>query len=161
MRLFEIKDESNNDKTIGYLIYYVNAKAFYIELATDIDIWEFPPVLSSFTKRGEYSIDSYWSRLWIEQRIIPRDRQNIGHILKECGLSEYDEFSLLNISKGRCAQDDYYIAEISKNAVPKLLLDRWTEKVEDVVPLDAPRLLVFFRNGNVKHARSSTAPDRI
>lgn len=44
---------------------------------------------------------------------------------------------------------------------PKLLLDRWTEKVEDVVPLDAPRLLVFFRNGNVKHARFSTAPDRI
>lgn len=67
---------------IRQVLYYVNAKAFYIELATDIDIWEFPPVLSSFAKRGEYSIDSYWSRLWIEQRIIPRDRQNIDDLVK-------------------------------------------------------------------------------
>ena len=79
MRIFAIKDESLSSQTVlGYLIYYENAKAFYIELPEDADPWETPLLLSTFVKRGERSVNSYWSRLWVEQRIIPPDRQNIG-----------------------------------------------------------------------------------
>lgn len=45
--------------------------------------------------------------MWVRQRIVPPDRQNIGQILKANGLEEYDEFSLLMFGSGRCAQDDY------------------------------------------------------
>lgn len=69
--------------TLGYLVNYENAKAFYLELADGIDPWDAPPVLSSFVDRGEYSIDSYRSLRWVQQRIVPRDRQNIGQILRE------------------------------------------------------------------------------
>lgn len=151
MRLFEIKDETMpRDQILGYLIYYENAKAFYIELPEGADPWDIPPILSSFIKRGEHSVNSYWSRLWVEQRIIPQDRQNIGQVLKENGLSVYDEFSLLLLSMGRCAQDECYLEEIPTDHIPPLLKTRWETKVEDVVPMDAPRLLVFFRNGETK-----------
>ena len=151
MRIFAIKDDTlSQEIVLGYLIYYENAKAFYIELPDDADPWETPLLLSSFVKRGERSVSSYWSRLWVQQRIIPRDRQNIGRILKENGLTEYDEFQMLMLTMGRCAQDECYLEEINATEVPPLLLNRWKTKVEDVVPLKGFRLLVFFRNGEVR-----------
>ena len=114
MRIFAIKDDTLSQKSVlGYLIYYENAKAFYIELPDDADPWETPLLLSSFVKRGERSVSSYWSRLWVQQRIIPRDRQNIGQVLKENGLTEYDEFQMLMLTMGRCAQDECYLEEIN------------------------------------------------
>ncbi len=153
MRIFAIKDENLSvDIALGWLIYYVRAKAFYIELPEDADPWETPLLLSSFVKRGQYSVSSYWSRLWVQQRIIPRDRQNIGQVLKENGLTEYDEFQLLLLTMGRCAQDDCYLEEIPSEQLPEWLAERWKTKVEDVVPLKEGRLLTFFRNGEVRIA---------
>ena len=150
MRIFAIKDDNMGDSILGYLIYYKNARAFYIELPGNADPWTTPLLLASFLKRGEHSVSSSWSQLWVEQRIIPPDRQNIGQILKENGLSEYDAFSLLMLNNGRCAQDDYYLKEIPVSQLPQELLSRWKTKVEDAVPLEDARLLIFFRNGKVK-----------
>lgn len=166
MRIFAIKDETMpKEQILGYLIYYENAKSFYIELPDDADPWDIPPILSSFIKRGEHSINSYWSRIWVEQRIMPQERQNIGQVLRDNGLEAYDVFSLLLLSMGRCAQDDCYLEEIPENHLPQLLSSRWETKLEDVVPMDTPRLLVFFRNGEVKvvdiQAISDTVPDCI
>ena len=151
MRIFAIKDDTlSREIVLGYLIYYENAKAFYIELPDDADPWETPLLLSSFVKRSKYSVNSYWSRLWVQQRIIPLDRQNIGQILKENGLKEYDEFQMLMLAMGRCAQDECYLEEIKTIELPTLLLDRWKTKIEDVIPLKGLRLLIIFRNGEVK-----------
>ncbi len=153
MRIFAIRDESiERDVILGYLIYYERPKAFYIELPGDADPWETPLLLSSFVKRGQYSVGSYWSRLWVQQRIVPQDRQNIGQVLKENGLKTYDEFQLLMLAMGRCAQDDCYLEEVSASALPALLSERWETKIEDVVPLQDARLLIFFRNGEVRIA---------
>ena len=54
------------------------------------------------------------------------------------------------LAMGRCEQDDCFLEEISSDSIPDLLLRRWQTKVADVTPLDAPRLLVFFRNGTTK-----------
>lgn len=151
MRLFAVKDETvPKDTVLGYLIYYEASKTFYIELPDNADPWEVSPILSPFADRGIYSIDSSWSRRWVQQRIIPQDRQNIGQILRDNGLKEYDEFSLLMLTMGRCEQDDFYLEEISPDDLPELLIRRWQTKVEEVIPLDVPRLLVFFRNGMAK-----------
>ena len=150
MRIFAIKDDTLSENTVlGFLIYYEKAKAFYIELPDDADPWDTPPILSSFAKRGEYSINSYWSRNWVEQRVIPQDRQNIGQIIKENGLKEYDEFLLLLLANGRCAQDDCYLEEVSAAQIP-LLQARWQTKIDDVIALTSPNVLVFFRNGEVR-----------
>lgn len=147
MKIFAIKDDTMPKETIlGYLVYYENSKTFYMELADGIDPWDAPPVLSSFAERGEYSIDSYWSLRWVQQRIVPRDRQNISQILREHNLREYDEFSLLLPAMGRCEQDDFYLEEIPEEALPELLSRRWRTKVADVAPMEAPKLIVFFQN---------------
>lgn len=89
---------------LGYLIYYEKPRRFYIELPDDADPWETPLILSSCLKRGEKTISAYWSKVWVQQRIIPSDRQNLGRILKDNGLDSYDEFKLLTMTDGRCSQ---------------------------------------------------------
>jgi len=151
MKIFAIRDDlDSTKKDVAYLIYYERDKQFYIELPEHADPWETPLLLSSFLKRGETTINAYWSRIWVQQRIIPSNRQNLGQILKENNLDEYDEFCLLMLADGRCAQDDYYLAPIREEDLPKSFLRRFQKKVEDVVPLSEKQLLVFFRDGAVK-----------
>ncbi len=149
MRIFQIKSEEDK-KTLAYLLYYEKEKAFYIELPDDADPWETPLILSSFAKKDITTVNSYWSRIWVQQRIIPSDRQNLGQILKENKLTEYDEFELLMLSGGRCAQDDLYLEEISENDISKEISRRFEKKIEDIVPLQNYSLLVFFRDGTIK-----------
>lgn len=149
MRLFLIKNEDTNKDT-GYLFYYEKTKKFYIELPENADPWEMPLLLDTFIKKGIKTVNSYWSKVWVQQRIIPTDRQNIGQILKDNGLTEYDEFGLLMLSMGRCAQDELYLEEISEKDLPESIQLRSRYKVEDVVALEQMYLLVFFRDGTVK-----------
>lgn len=151
MKIYAIRDKTDPaGKDIAFLIYYERDKRFYIELPINADPWETPLILSSFIKRGEQTVNAYWSRIWVQQRIIPPDRQNLGQILKDNGLEAYDEFDLLMLAEGRCAQDDYYLVSVSEADLPKSFLQRFLKKVEDVVPLAGYQLLVFFRDGLVK-----------
>lgn len=151
MKIFAIRNESARQQAdLAYLFYYESEKRFYIELPENADPWETPLLLSSFAKKGETTINSYWSKRWVQQRIIPTDRQNLGLILKENNLKEYDEFSLLMLTMGRCAQDDYYLAPIDESQLPKQITKRFEKHIEDIVPLDMYHLLVFFRDGSVK-----------
>lgn len=151
MKIFAIRDESaDNQVDLAYLLYYELEKRFYIELPEDADPWETPLLLSSFVKRGETSVNSYWSKIWVQQRIVPTDRQNLGQVLKDNNLKEYDEFSLLMLSMGRCAQDDYYLVPIEETQLPEQIQKRFAKLIEDIVPLDDYSLLVFFRDGMVK-----------
>ena len=66
MRVFAIRDDSMPENPVlGYLIYYERARAFYIELPDNADIWETPLILSSFVSRGQHSVNAYWSRMWV------------------------------------------------------------------------------------------------
>ena len=151
MRIFAIRDESDPSNTdIAYLFYYEHGNHFYIELPDDADPWHTPLILSSILERGARTVNSYWSRVWVQQRIVPRERQNIGQILKDNQLDAYDEFKLLLLSEGRCAQDDYYIAEIPSGDLPGGFAARFSRRLEDAVPLSGRTLLVFFRSGETK-----------
>ena len=151
MRVFAIRDEMDIDKKdLAYLLYYEVAKCFYIELPEDADPWETPLLLESFLKRGEKTINSYWSKIWVRQRIVPEDRQNLSQVLKENGLEEYDEFKLLLAGKGRCAQDNYYLEEITEESLLVKFSYRYDKRIEDIVHLEDRNLLVFFRDGKVK-----------
>jgi len=151
MKIFAIRDESaEKQNDLAYLLYYELEKRFYIELPDGADPWETPLLLSSLLKKGERSINSYWSKMWVRQRIVPIDRQNLGQVLKDNHLKEYDEFELLMLSMGRCAQDDYYLVPMEENQLPEQILRRFEMLIEDVIPLDHFALLVFFRDGSVK-----------
>ena len=151
MKIFAIRDASaDTQKDLAYLLYYEIDKRFYIELPEDADPWETPLLLSGFARKGENTVNAYWSRIWVQQRIVPPDRQNIGQILRDNGLSVYDEYALLMLSAGRCEQDDYYLVPMEESALPGSILRRFGKKIEDVVPLQNNRLLVFFRDGMVR-----------
>lgn len=149
MKIFAIRDESASRQVdLAYLLYYERQKTFYIEVPKERTEWEVPLLISSFVKRGEYTINAYWSRLWVQQRIVPADRQNLGQILKENGLREYDEYRLLMLCAGRCAQDDYYLKAVAEEV--EELEERFRKKVEDVLVLEEMRLLIFFRDGEIR-----------
>ena len=148
MRVFVIRDDELDRKDLGYLLYYEQSKSFYIELPSTADEWDTPLILSSFIRRGEHSVNAYWSLQWVRQRIIPQDRQNLGQILRDNNLPEYDELALLLLGHGRCAQDNVYIEEIPD--LPDSIKQRWYYKIEDVIPLSDYCLLVFFRDGSAR-----------
>ncbi|HPF86991.1 MAG TPA: DUF2442 domain-containing protein [Candidatus Limiplasma sp.] len=159
MKIFAIRDETDPArKDVAYLLYYEQSKRFYIELPDDADPWETPLLLSSFLKRGERTVNAYWSKLWVQQRIVPPDRQNLGQILKANHLESYDEFALLMLADGRCAQDNYYLVPISQSNITGKFYARFQKKVEDVVPLSNFHLLVFFRDGTIQKFDMKSAP---
>lgn len=151
MKIYAIRDESAEvQKDLAYLFYYEIEKQFYIELPENADPWETPLLLDSFAKRNEMTVNSYWALMWVQQRIVPTDRQNIGEILRDNGLKEYDEYKLLMLAMGRCAQDDYYLVPLDENELPEEIIKRYATRVEDILPLEDYSLLVFFRDGAVK-----------
>lgn len=151
MKIFAIRDESGErDKDLAYLLYYEIDKQFYIELPDGADPWETPLLLSSFVERGEHTVGAYWSKVWVQQRIIPPDRQNIGQVLRDNGLREYDEYGLLVLAMGRCAQDDCYLVPLAEGDLPQQVTDRFARHVTDVLSLGGHDLLVFFCDGAVK-----------
>lgn len=150
MKVFAIESDSDINRISGYLFYYEKSKAFLIELPNDADEWNTPLILSSFAKRGRYSVDSMSSIAWVRQRIVPYDRQNIACIMKQYSMKNYDEFELLEVSNGRCAQDDYFILPIEKEMLPKHITNRLNKRISEIIPIDNFRIIVFFRNGKTK-----------
>jgi hypothetical protein len=151
LKIYEIRDSSQpvgkgEGRIQGYLFYYEKSKRFYVELMPGLTEWEVPAMFYGEVKKHNYSIDSVWSMKWVRQRIIPAERQNIGAILRDNHLKEYDECKLLELSCGRCAQDDSYIVKISADDIPQVILERFLEKVQDVMPLSGGRAIIFFRD---------------
>lgn len=154
MKAFAIRDASlDRTRDLAWLLYYENEQSFYIEIADDVNEWEAPLILSSFVKNNCRSVDAYWSSVWVEQRIVPRDRQNLGMILKKNKLDEYDPYKLLLLADGRCAQDDCYLVPIKKDALPEPLQQRLQETLCDVFQIQ-DKACFFFRDGMIRSADS-------
>lgn len=125
MKNFAIYDEQLERKDpIGYLFYYEKAQSFIIELCSDIDEWEAPLLFQGLVKNNIYTIPSDISFMWVQERIIPSGRQNIGEILKTHKLKAYSEIAFLSLSKGRSSQDGCYIKELSEEEVPQEIKSR-------------------------------------
>ena len=150
MRAYAIRDASiDKSRDLAWLLYYEREDTFHIEISENVDEWNAPLILSSFVKRGVRALDPYWSRVWVEQRIVPRDRQNLGMILKENGLEEYDAHRLLVLADGRCAQDECFIVPLKAASLPQELCCRLAETLSCIVPVP-DRTLLFYRDGLVE-----------
>lgn len=143
MRSYNIIDGDLN-QNIGCLICYEKSEDCVVELIDGIDEWKAPLLFDRFVKEGVYTIPRKASKLWVEERVIPSDRQNLASMLKNHKLREYNVFKMLDISKGICAQDNMYIKPI--NEIPKYIELRMKEYVRECAPLSNGRLLCFFND---------------
>ena len=161
MKIYEIYDREN-EISIGTLLYYEKSRTFIIELqdyldewtAPLLDEWTAPLLLTSFVKKGIFTIPRDISLLWVQERIIPSGRQNIGMILSNHKLKEYDEMTFLEKSGGRCSQDSLYIRKLTQ--MPDYAAIRRRKNLKDCVLCADYTLLCFFLDGSVKKVDLST-----
>ena len=119
MKIYLVKDkEYPKDFVICYLLYFENDKRFYVEWDDGIDLDILPMPFDALAKKGQKYIDSYWSKIWVQQRIVPSNRQNITQILLNNNMDSYDEFELLIVDKGRCCHDELYLEEVKELPPP-------------------------------------------
>lgn len=144
MKSFEIYD-SDLDRAIGVLLYYEKERSFIVELLDDLDEWSAPLHFVKDVTMGRFTASREQSLRWVQDRIIPSNRQNISSILVNAKLSEYDEFSLLEKSKGICSQDYLFIKKII--SLPDYVKSRMSRNIAECVPCDDFSLLVFFKDG--------------
>ena len=156
MKLYEII-EGENKTIIGCLLYYEKSGDYVVELLDGIDEWTAPLLFDKYVRAGEYTIPRKAGKLWVEERVIPSDRQNIGSILRNHKMSSYNVQKLLDVSKGRCAQDSMYLRPINK--LPEYVQRRTENYLSDCVALPSNRLLCFFNNGTTKMSHLSGYTD--
>ena len=119
-RTFEIVDGSRRGAApCATLVYDEGTRSFEIDIAEDAGLDDLPLILAGLAERGKRQIGPEWSLRWVQERIVPPSRQNLGQVLRACGLDHYDELALLIAGEGRCSQDDFFIREVmSSDATP-------------------------------------------
>jgi hypothetical protein len=148
MKICRISDDYRpNLGAVGYLFYYENADRFYIEIPSELSSDNAPMILDHEIEYGRDYVDAEWSKKWVCNRIVPRDRQNLGHVLRDSGLEEYNEYKLLLFGDGRCAQDDCYIEPITEEQLPDEIKERKKQRIYSVTALNEQRILVYFYDG--------------
>lgn len=151
MKIYAIYDEETyRDLALGYLFYYEKANEFIIELSACLDEWEAPILFQGLVRKGIYTVPKDISLLWIRERVIPSGRQNIGSILKNAKLKEYNEMALLALSKGKCSQDSCYIEEISSEELPEEIRKRSDKNIIECFPTEDKQIICLFRDNTVR-----------
>lgn len=147
MRIFEIyNDDIQQD--IGTLLFYEKERTFIVELRNDIDKWDSTIFFHGFIDKGILTLPRAASLAWVRERVIPNSRQNINDILRNSHLREYDEMKLLELSQGRCAQDNVHIRRLKE--LPEYVTERQKKNLKDICLLGDGRLLCFFADDIVK-----------
>lgn len=115
MRTFEIIDSERDDKRPCAVMTCDQATETFEAVVAD---WagpnDVPLTFMPFVEKGQRQIPSKWVRAWIDERIAPPSRQNIGQILRAHSLDRYDACELLVSGEGRSSQDDFYLHETTK-----------------------------------------------
>ncbi len=150
MKVYAIFDKQVQMKPIGYLFYYEKINEYIIELQADLDEWDAPLLFQKYVREKRYTIPKDVAALWVRERVIPSGRQNIGIILKEAKLKEYNEMALLALSSGRCAQDSCYIKEVDYEAVPEDIVKRSESNVTECFSVEHGNIICLFQDNLVR-----------
>jgi len=110
LKTFGLHDDALG-RQVGIFRYDDDNKRFSMSLFPNIPTADLPLSLEIFAGNGKYELDSADVTTWIRGRICPSGRQNIGSILKELELEEYDEFGILMHTMARCDKDELYLSE--------------------------------------------------
>ena len=101
----------NDGIDYGLLTYDPEAKVWNIKINT-ARTWDDTPLsLAIYIRNGIYSLDEKQSLSWVRERLLPPNRQNIHHILREMDIPEYDEFAFIRKTRGVSPNDEMFLVE--------------------------------------------------
>ena len=147
MKVFAIHDDEIDIKnSIGYLFHYERSNSFVIELVNTLDEWNAPLLFSTLVKRGVYTIPKDIAMLWVQERVIPSGRQNIGLILKNSKMAKYSEGKLLALSQGKSSQDACYVKKIDVKDLPDWVIQRQKSNIFEAFPIVDNRIVCLQNN---------------
>ncbi|MDR0468856.1 MAG: hypothetical protein LBH09_02670 [Peptococcaceae bacterium] len=106
---FAICDPALDGKAVATLHYDSENKKFHISIDRSADVPKLPISLKMHAEMGRFDLNDSFSMDWIHARMCPAYRHNISSILKNLGLSEYDEFAILMKTAGKSLMDDLYL----------------------------------------------------
>jgi len=112
LRSFVLNDGNLGGMQVGALTYDTETRQFTMKITMDLQPDVLPLSLEGFAFRGKHELTHEDSLRWIRGRICPPGRHNIREILRDNGLDEYDEFSLLMLTMAKCDKDELYLSEI-------------------------------------------------
>lgn len=149
MKIFAIKDHNLNDKNIGYLFCYEKANEYIIELEKDLDEWDAPLLFQQKVSRKQFTISRGDSFLWVKERVIPSSRQNLGYILKNAKMKEYNELLFLMANNGRCSQDECFLVKVEEEQLPKEIQSRYERNLVECFASDHNSIVCLFKDNHV------------
>ena len=93
MRAFEIYDATKRRRLSCATLFCSDGDAgemgpWRIEINPVMKPGDLPLLLALFAERGEYTVPDAWARRWVDERVPPPGRQNIGEILRANELEE-------------------------------------------------------------------------
>ena len=144
MKIYEIR---NKNIVFGYMFYSKEDNESYIEL-NNVD--EQPVFFAQFTSKNRYTLNEYWTRSWIGERVIPYDRQNIGYILKENVMPVYNAYALFIKAQGKSSMDDNYLKPIKIDELSDFVSEKRKRLIKDFIKISNNNLIVFFQDGVTK-----------
>lgn len=96
---------------VGIISYNQDKDEFSFRLNEDIkDTKYLPPILYDYTNLSlDYKPTHENILWWIEDRIMPPERDALNHILNKMGLSIYNPWTILKDNKGMTLEDYWWI----------------------------------------------------
>ena len=113
MKKYRIVNKRSLKKSLATLLYDEKKNEFRIIISADQDISKLPMMLRASASKGEYEMSPQNSMVWVRNRIVPSERQNIGLFLKSYGLTNYREDLILERTRGESIQDNYVVIQES------------------------------------------------
>jgi hypothetical protein len=107
LRRYLITDDTGTD--YGTLVYEADARTWKLDINPERTWDDTPLSLAIYIRQGIYSLDARQSLTWVRDRLLPPNRHNINHILRELDMSEYDEAAFIEKTRGVSANDYLYL----------------------------------------------------
>ena len=104
IRKFEIYNYKFKE-TEGYLFYNTETDEYSMKLLDDYT-GKHPDIFFKILHdQGVVDVPDYLVEVWVQERVIPPNRQGLEGLLKEMGMTEYHISDLLMYAMGRCQLD--------------------------------------------------------
>ena len=98
---------------VALLYYDTESRRYRIDIDKQADVSKLPISLKVHAEQGRYELNESFSMDWVRARVCPPSRQNISCILRDIGLTEYDEYGILMYTGGKSLMDDLFLEEMS------------------------------------------------